>query len=66
MSDEFLEHFKPDFTPAEDDLCKCKGAHSWIEEYNNREVQILRCKKCGNRSVGYIDPSFIFLLEGEK
>lgn len=66
MSDEFLEYFEPDFTPAEGELCKRGGTHSWVEEYNNREVQILRCKRCGERSVGYIDPSFIFLLEEEK
>lgn len=63
--DDYLEYFDPDFSVSEDELCRSGGAHAYVEEYNNEEVQILRCKRCGKRSVGYIDPKFIFLLENE-
>ena len=53
MSDEFLEYFEPDFTVPEDELCKAGGAHAYVEEYVNTDVQILICKRCGHRSVGY-------------
>lgn len=65
MSDEFLEYYEPDFTVA-DELCKRGGAHAFIEEYANEDIQILRCRRCGYRSVGYLNPKFIFLLEEEK
>lgn len=29
------------------------SGHDYIEEYNNGEVSILRCDRCGNVSVGY-------------
>lgn len=66
MSDEFLEYFEPDFTVDAEDVCKCGGAHAMIQEYINKDVEILRCRRCGNRSVGYLNPKHIFLLESEK
>lgn len=56
----------PNLIPAKGALCPKGGGHVWIEEYTNPDVQILRCSKCGKRSVGYLNPKFIFLLEGEN
>ena len=65
MSDDFLEYFEPDFTVPEDELCKCGGGHTYLEEYVNEDVQILICTRCGHRSVGYYNRDYIYNVERE-
>lgn len=57
--DQELEDFEPDFTVDPDDLCKCGGAHRYFLEYENEDVCILICSRCGYRSVGYYNKDCI-------